>query len=455
MPIKKRRPRRDHSRADGDGSRPRPARLVQQTTAPAAPPRPAAAEASATETARVPVRPPAEPPRVDAARLSEAIGTAASRRQDATRGANIAIVDDEPGNVAVVRKHLQRAGYSRFTPTTDSAEAVPLIRERRPDLVLLDINMPRVSGLDILHVMAMDPELAKTPVLIMTGSGDAEMKRICLELGAVDFLTKPLQPLDLIPRVRNTLTTKLSLDRLARQAAHLEEEVRSRTEELARSREEIVHCLARAAEHRDDDTGHHVLRVGRYVGVIAQNMGFPQAQIEVLELAAQLHDIGKIGVPDAILFKPGKLDDQEYALIRQHCAVGKQIIKPLSADETRVLRSHSRLGAGLLHVPSSPLLMIAAKIAQTHHEWWDGSGYPLKLQGTDIPIEGRMTAVADVFDALSSKRPYKDAFPREKCFRILEEGRGTQFDPNVLDAFFAGAEEIIEVQLELMDEADA
>ena len=398
-------------------------------------------------------RPPEVPaPAGGVPRLSEAVGSAASRRLDATRNAAIAIVDDEELNVLTVKRHLAKGGYGNFLTCTESTAAVERLRAQPPDVLLLDIMMPTVSGLDILHVMSLDPALSEVPVLVMTASSDREMKRVCLELGAVDFLAKPLDAVDLVPRVRNTLNTKLAADRLKAQADELEKEVRRRTAQLARSREEVVHCLARAAEFRDDVTGRHVMRVGRYVGVIARRLGFKPAQVEVLELAAQLHDIGKIGVPDAVLFKPGKLDEAEYEVIKEHCGRGRQIIRPLSAEDSRVMRSHARMGSQLLRAPNSPLLQVAAKIAQTHHERWDGTGYPLRLKGEDIPIEGRMTAVADVFDALSSKRPYKDPMPREKCFEIIREGRGSHFDPKVVDAFFAGADEIVAVQMDLMDD---
>ena len=288
-------------------------------------------------------------------------------------------------------------------------------------------------------------------MLVLTAASDAQIKRKALELGATDFLPKPVDPHELLPRVRNALLTKAYHDRLAHENARLEEEVRRRTAELAASREEVVHCLARAAEYRDDDTGHHVMRVGLYVGVIARGLGFTEAQIELLEMAAQLHDLGKIAVSDSILRSTGKLDPEQFELMKKHCGIAKKIMQPLAEEQWRILRSHTRMGAGLLHVRSSPLLMLAAKVAQTHHEWWNGAGYPLGLAGEDIPIEGRMTAVADVYDALSSRRPYKEPFPREKCFAILEEGRGTHFDPKVLDAFFARKEEIINIQLQYMD----
>ncbi len=390
-------------------------------------------------------------PRTTGVSLQKALDNSASKKASCTKSARLLIVDDEDLNVRVVRKYLSDAGYSNFVTTSDSSEAVELIREERPDLILLDIMMPEVSGIDILHVMSLDPKLQQIPVIVLTASTDHDVRHVCLELGVSDFLAKPVDPTDLLPRVRNMLLNKQYRDQLASHAEKLEDQVRKRTAELAASREEVVHCLARAGEYRDDDTGHHVVRVGKYVGVIASELGFSSSRVELMELAAQLHDIGKIGIPDAILHKPGKLDPEQYNVMKSHCAVGLDIIQPLPAKETSILRSHSRLGASLLHVPSSPLLMLAARIAQTHHEWWDGTGYPLGLKGEDIPIEGRMTAVADVYDALSSKRPYKPAFPREKCFQILEDGRGTHFDPKVIDAFFAKSEAIIQIQLDYMD----
>lgn len=383
--------------------------------------------------------------------LQRAIDEAISKKSSSTKSSRILIVDDELQNVKVVRKYLSGSGYTNLHSATDPTDAMELIREGSPDLVLLDIVMPVISGIDILHAMSVNQELQQIPVIVLTETSDLKIKQVCLELGAADFLAKPVDPTDLLPRVRTMLLNKQYRDQAARHAEELEQQVQQRTAELAASREEVVRCLARAGEFRDDDTGHHVLRVGKYVGIIAAELGFPPSKIEVLELAAQLHDIGKIGIPDAILHKPDRLDDAEYAYMQTHCGIGKQIIQPLAPEESRVLRNHARLGASLLHIPSSPLLMLAARIAQTHHERYDGKGYPLGLQGEDIPIEGRMTTVADVYDALSTKRAYKDAFSREKCFRIMEEGRGTHFDPRILDAFFARSEQIVQVQLDYMD----
>lgn len=409
-------------------------------------PAPAPADAAAAPATSVPAV-----ARASAAPQPRSLDLFGHRRLVNVKNARIAIIDEEELNVRVVRKHLSDAGYSNFLPITDSTQAIASIRSEKPDLILLDIMMPEVSGLDILQHLSLEDRLRQIPVLILSASTEVELKRVCLELGVTDFLAKPVDPYELLPRVRNVLLSKHDRDQLAQHAEQLEEQVRQRTAELAASREEVVHCLARAAEYRDDDTGRHVVRVGKYVGVIAREMGFNESRVEVLELAAQLHDIGKIGVPDAVLRKPGKFEPDELERIRRHCAMGKDIISPLTSSDWKMLKSHANLGANLLNVASSPLLMLAARIAQTHHERWDGTGYPLGLQGEDIPIEGRMTAVADVFDALSTKRPYKPAFPREKCFAILNEGRGTHFDPTVLDAFFRRSAEIIEVQMDYMD----
>jgi len=372
--------------------------------------------------------------------------------RQANKQARIMIVDDEPVNVMTFRQHLKQEGYSEFTTTSDSTEALKLVRRDNPDIVLLDINMPEVSGIDILRVMGLDPTLRHIPVLVLTAAPDPKIRKKALDLGASDFLSKPIDPSELLPRVRNAIIVKQHFDMVSGETVRLEQQVKRRTRQLEATRQQLILSLARAAEHRDNDTGNHILRVGRYTAIIAQEMGYPEKKLLMLEQAAQLHDVGKIGIPDSILFKPGKLDPDEYDLMKKHCALGKQIIEPISEKDWEVLKTHTRRGESLLHVRSSPLLMLAARIAQTHHEKWDGSGYPLGLSGTDIPLEGRIVAVADVFDALSSARPYKQPFPREKCFEILEEGRGLHFDPQVLDAFFTRSQQIIDTQIQLMDE---
>lgn len=365
--------------------------------------------------------------------------------------AKILIVDDEPVNIKVARKYLMLAGYTSFAVSTEPAEVFQLLEREQPDLLLLDIMMPDVSGLDILRDLRARPEYAHLPVLILTAVDDSETKAKALNLGATDFLPKPVDPTDLVPRVRNALVLKAHHDHLQNYARQLESEVKARTAELEESRQQVIHCLARAAEYRDNDTGRHVLRVGRYVGIIARQLGMEENVAEMLSQASVLHDVGKIGIPDSILLKPGKLDPDEIERMQKHCGFGKRIFEGMSPCEFGAYASHTTLGSQIIQNCRAPLLELAGRIALTHHEKWDGSGYPLGLAGTDIPLEGRITAVADVFDALSSKRPYKPAFPLEKCLSILEEGRGKHFDPQVLDAFFSRREEIVRVQVEYAD----
>ncbi|MBX3444150.1 MAG: response regulator [Planctomyces sp.] len=368
-----------------------------------------------------------------------------------SQAARIMLVDDEPINIRVARKYLQDSGYREFIAVTDPTIALDEMLRHVPDVVVLDIVMPRLNGIELLKTIRRTPELVHIPVLILTASCERQTKLQALEAGATDFLEKPVDPAELLPRVRNALWIKAHHDMLERHAEQLEAAVRRRTDELAASRLEVVQCLARAAEFRDDNTGRHVVRVGRYAGIIGKKLGLPDDYVQLLELAAQLHDVGKIGIPDEVLLKAGSLSPEEFDVIQRHCGYGKRVFERMTEQDRLMLQQHSTLGAQMLDCTTSPLIQIAARTALTHHERWDGAGYPLGLAGEDIPLEGRITAVADVFDALSSRRPYKPAFPLAKCFQILEEGRGKHFDPKVLDAFFLAREEIIRVQLEYAD----
>jgi putative two-component system response regulator len=364
----------------------------------------------------------------------------------------IMIVDDEPLNIKILRRLLELEGFSRFITTTESPTAISLVRQEQPDVVLLDLMMPYVSGLDILTELRSDPEISFIPVVILTAVTDRETRIRAVELGATDFLNKPVDASELLPRVRNVLAVKGFQDQLRNYNHDLEAAVHQQTAELEKSHRDLVRCLAQAAEYRDDDTGHHVLRVGRYARLIGEALGFDAKTLDTLEQAALLHDIGKIGIPDAVLLKPGKLTEDEFAIMRKHANFGKRILARCSPDEEKTIRRHAEVGAHILEVGTSQLLDMARIIAITHHERWDGKGYPLGLKGEDIPLVGRIVAAADVFDALSSRRCYKEPFPLDKCFEIMREQRGAQFDPAVLDAFFAAREQIIFVQLQYADE---
>jgi len=382
-----------------------------------------------------------------AAPLTEFGSVLSSQQTDnpLTESAKIMIVDDEEFNTKIVRRYLQSAGYKNFAIETDSTKVIERCRVEQPDIVLLDIVMPVVSGIDILKARDGDPTLERIGVIVLSATADSSVKREALDLGATDFLNKPVDTNELFPRVRNTLMIKAHQDHLANYAEILELEVAERTKELQESREQIIHCLARAAEFRDNETGQHVIRVGMYSRIIASELGFSDENAHSLELAAQLHDVGKIGIPDAILLNPKRLTSGEYEVMRGHCSIGKTIIDPLTKGEKSLLQQHTQMGAGIMEGQDSPLLVLASTIAQTHHEKFNGTGYPLGLKGEEIPLAGRIVAVADVYDALSSNRPYKKAFSQDECFEIILKDRGEHFDPQCVDAFFSRISDIVEV----------
>ena len=287
--------------------------------------------------------------------------------------------------------------------------------------------MLHISGIELLRLRLKAKLMQHIPFIVLSANSEKNIKREALKLGATDFLAKPVDPVDLVLRVKNSLFVKKYQDDLKTVAVHLEEQVKARTQQIEDSREQIIHCLAKAAEFRDNETGAHVIRVGKYAAVIAKHLGFGPNYCKQIDLAAQLHDVGKIGIPDSILLNPGKLSREEFDIMKKHCMVGCQIMEPLAQAEIKSMQK-----GGLV---ASPMLTLAANIARSHHEKWDGTGYPNGLKGEEIPIEGRITCVADVYDALCSERPYKPRFPKEKCLEIMLSERGTRFDPQVLDAF--------------------
>jgi putative two-component system response regulator len=384
---------------------------------------------------------------------SEAVTAAdlSPRTPDSFKSAKIAIIDDEPINVKIVRKHLQGVGYENFVTTSDSVTSAAMIFQERPDVVLLDVMMPQIDGIQILQAIRACQTLAHIPVLILTASTDAATKLRALNAGATDFLAKPVDPSDLIPRIRNALVLKALHDNLANHSEELERQVRSRTMELELSRLQVVHCLARAGEFRDDTTGRHVIRVGRYTTILARELGFGEDQSRTLGLAALLHDLGKIGLPDSILLKPGPLTSAEREAMKRHCEIGSRIVEPLTKDDCLTLTDYSESMTRIESFRHHPLLDLAGVITRTHHERWDGTGYPNGLAGEQIPIEGRIVAVADVFDALGNARPYKHAMPAAKCLEVMENERGRHFDPQVLDALNRRFDEVLRALAENSD----
>ncbi|MBJ7329630.1 MAG: response regulator [Solirubrobacteraceae bacterium] len=328
--------------------------------------------------------------------------------------AHILIVDDERANVVLLERLLERAGYSELESTTSSTTVVDRCRGRPPDLLVLDLHMPDVGGLEILRDLApLRTDRQHFPVLVCTGDSELETRRAALGAGATDFVVKPYDMLEVTLRVGHLLEVHRLHRRLQDENTLLEEAVRERTEELESARTEEIRRLALASEYRDDVTHEHAQRIGRTSEQLALAMNLDRAAVELIGRAAPLHDIGKVAVPDSVLLKPG----------------------PLTKDEFRAMQAHTTIGHQILDKSRSPLLQLAAEIAISHHEHWDGRGYPHGLAGPDIPLAGRIVAVADVFDALTHDRPYKRAWPLEAAHDEIRAQSGAQFDPAAVQAF--------------------
>lgn len=328
--------------------------------------------------------------------------------------ARILIVDDEVANVDVLTRMLKAAGYADVRGITDPTQVVPMLHEFRPDLILLDLQMPVMDGFAVLEQLApLVPRDAYLPVLILTGDMRSEARQRALSSGAKDFLSKPFEMTEVLLRIRNLLETRFLYLLLYQQNENLEGRVAERTRELEEARVEILQRLSDAAEYRDDDTGQHTKRVASLAVAIGRSLGLDHSALELIRWAAPLHDVGKIGIPDQILLKPGRLTEAEM----------------------EIMKSHATIGARILMGGHSPVVQMAETIALNHHERWDGSGYPRGLRGTDIPQEARLVAVADVCDALTHTRPYRQAWSVEKTVQHIAQAAGTHFDPSMVDIF--------------------
>lgn len=326
----------------------------------------------------------------------------------------ILVVDDEPANREYLTRLLDLGGYDHVSTAKNGQEALTLLLTESPDIVLLDLQMPVLDGYETLGALKkLNYGKAFLPVVVLTSDTTNHARKAALELGASDFLTKPVDAIELLLRVRNFLTMRIWSQALSARNVDLEARVRQRTQELEDAQIEIVERLALAGEHRDDDTGQHTLRVGRLSALIASALGLDTSTVRLISLAARLHDLGKLAVPDAILLKPDKLTATEFAVVQGHCETGARIL------------ANSR----------TPLLQMAERIAMAHHERFDGTGYPSGLAQSDIPLEARIVAVADVFDALTHNRPYKSAWTVEDAVAEIVNSSGKQFDPNVVSAF--------------------
>lgn len=342
----------------------------------------------------------------------------------------ILIVDDTPANIDVVKQVLSQDYF--IQAAIDGPTALKIIAKKQPDLILLDILMPLMSGYKVCEIIKSDEKTRDIPIIFLTAKTSVEDEAKGLNMGAVDYITKPISPPILRERVHNHLELKHARDLLKRQNQELEIKVIERTRQLAELQDVAMVAMGSLAETRDPETGNHIRRTQRYVKLLANKLKdhprfstfFTPENITTLFKSAPLHDIGKVGVPDHILLKPGKLTDEEFTEMKKHPIYGRDAI--IAAE-----RSMSR---------ADNFLIFAEEIAYSHHEKWDGSGYPLGLAGDDIPISARLMAVADVYDALISRRVYKPPFPHSMAVSIITEGRGTHFDPDMVDAFLANSE---------------
>ncbi|MBF0428576.1 MAG: response regulator [Magnetococcales bacterium] len=345
------------------------------------------------------------------------------------RVAKIFVVDDTETNIDILLDTLGET-YD-VSVALDGMTALEDIPDRQPDLILLDVMMPEMDGYEVCRRLKRDPATQSIPIIFVTAKQETEDETFGLELGAVDYIIKPFSPAVVTARVRTHLQLAQARRELAAANEVLEEKVRLRTEqlhvknaELEETRMEIIRRLGRAAEFKDNETGLHVIRMSHYSRLLSLKAGMEEKWSDTLLNAAPMHDVGKIGIPDVILLKPGRLTDEEW----------------------QVMRTHPEIGAGIIGHQSSELLEMARVVALTHHEKWDGSGYPNRLAGEQIPIEGRIVAIADVFDALTTKRPYKAAWSVEQATDLLRNSAGTHFDPHLVPMFIDVLPQILAIR---------
>jgi putative two-component system response regulator len=341
--------------------------------------------------------------------------------------ATILVVDDTPDNLSLMSGLLK--GDYKVKIATGGEKAIRIAQsDSPPDLILLDIMMPEIDGYEVCKQLKTASNTRNIPIIFLTAKAEVEDETHGLELGAVDYITKPITPAILLARVKTHLALKSVQDFLRDQNQFLETEVQKRTAEVMAIQDVTIHAMASLAETRDSDTGNHIRRTQYYVRLLASKLRLhprfahfldDDRTIELLFKSAPLHDIGKVGIPDRILLKPGRYEPEEFAIMKTHTTLGRDAI----------LQAERELGIGI------PFLNYAKEIAYSHQEKWDGSGYPEGLSGDDIPISARLMALADVYDALICRRVYKAPMPHEKAVQIILEGQGTHFDPDIVDAF--------------------
>jgi len=334
----------------------------------------------------------------------------------------VLVVDDTPQNLNVASRMLRE--HYRCLVSLDGAKSIEIALADPPDLILLDVMMPVMNGMEVCRRLKQQPQTRGIPVIFLTALNEIEDETACFEAGGVDFITKPMNPATLLARVRTHLALHAQERHLAQLVQQRTQALEERTREVEQTRLEVIRRLGRAAEYKDDDTGLHVIRMSHYTRLLALSAGFSADRAEVLFHAAPMHDVGKIGIPDHILQKPGPLTDEEWAVMRQHPAIG----------------------AGIIGKHKNELLETARVVALGHHERWNGQGYPRARKGEDIPIEARVIAVADVFDALCSARPYKKPWPLDDATAYLQRHSGDLFDPDLVPRFLELMPDILAIQ---------
>ncbi|MBW7900927.1 MAG: two-component system response regulator [Rhodocyclaceae bacterium] len=362
----------------------------------------------------------------------------------------VLIVDDTPDNLLLMNRLLKDDYSVRIANGGERALALAAAGAP-PDLILLDVMMPDMDGYEVCRRLKSDPALAGIPVIFLTAKSEPDDERMGLELGAVDYIAKPISPAIVLARVKTHLALKASADFLRDKADYLEVEVKKRTREIEAIQDVTILAMASLAETRDSDTGNHIRRTQSYVGALAEKLRehprfahyLSTRNVDLLYKSAALHDIGKVGIPDRVLLKPGRFGPEEFEIIKRHCRLGHDVIEFAERSAEQSLGSHVEF------------LRTAKEIALSHHEKWDGSGYPEGLAGDAIPVSARLMALADVYDALISRRVYKDAMPPAQAAAIIGEGRGTHFDPDVVDAFFAIEHEFRAIAQRYADADDA
>lgn len=360
------------------------------------------------------------------------------------------LVDDDPPVLASLKRVLRKQESDWEMTFAGHAHAAWERLLRSPfDAVVTDIRMPGVSGLELLKRIRHTEQTRNIPVVVLTGLADSRLKQRALELGASDLFHKPVNPGELVARLNGVLSEKLEQDRLRSAVELLQDCLRQQGQRLVQTRLELFCRLANLAEWRDAEMGNHAIRVGCYSRAVAAQLGFERADQEFLLLAAPLHDIGKIGVPDRILFKPGPLTPGERTVMEKHCVIGERMLR--DRTEGLVPQLDSYFPAERHAAWRDPVLDLAAAIALTHHEHWDGAGYPMGLSGLQIPLESRIVAICDVFDALTSRRPYRQASSEEDSLKILDEKAGSHFDPAIHAAFLQAWPAIRSIQARFAD----